>query len=325
MRRVKQVLLWVGMPVIAIALVAGLYALGSGTARQVSCLSGLKSPMGDAHWAEMSLGGPEQADYEFADEAVDASVADEAVSRAGAVYADTVRKLIRTADVQIETEDARRAMKQAQEMAKKAGGFVADTQMSRYDDGSYHCSVTIRVPVEEFEGTLKAAEQLGRVTEVSSGTQDVTSEYVDLEARLRNAKREEEELLKLLAKGGKLADIIEVQSKLFEVRERVERFEGQVRVLKEQVQLSTITLRLYERGEAAVAEIQEYDFSYHLRSASRALVAVLRGLLTFAVYFVLVGWVVWLPLLLIRLWIRRRRRSALGDAGASGQKQTPEA
>lgn len=219
------------------------------------------------------------------------------------------RKLVYTADLSVEVDDTRAAIEKATAAATKAAGFVGGSTLSRYDDGSLHGSVTVRVPSDEFSAVLDQFKSLGRMDQLSSNVEDVTGQFVDLDARLRNRKREEEVLLKLFERNAKLQDVIQVEARLSEVRESIEVLEGQMRTLKEQIALSTITLNLYEKGEAAVAETESYALAYHLRSAGRSLVVVLQGLATFLIYVIVVGWVFWLPLVLIIWWVRRRRRA----------------
>jgi len=223
------------------------------------------------------------------------------------VNAMTQRKLIRTAELSLEVDGSEEAVKKVETIAREAGGFVGTTSLRRYDDGSHSGSVTVRVPLEKFDDVIKQLRELGKVQQLSTNVQDVTGQYVDLDARLRNKKREEEELLKLFDRKGELEDIIQIESRLSEVREQVEVFEGQMRVLSEQIALSTINVFLAEKGEAAVAEVEGYDLGYHLRSAGRSFMSVVQGLVTFLIYFVVVGWVFWLPIGLLVWFVRRRR------------------
>ena len=246
-------------------------------------------------------------------------------SASGVAHAASERKLIRTAELSLtHLEDVEKTVGEVEKIAREAGGFVGSTSLSRYEDGGQHGSVTVRVPVAKFEQVLSKLRELGRVECISTNVQDVTAEYVDLEARIRNAKREEQEVLKLFDRGGKLADIIQIEKRLSEVRETIERYEGSMRVMRDQVELSTITVQVYQKGEAAVPESRGYDIAYHFRSATRSLVLLLQGVFTFALYFVMVGWVFWLPLGLLIWFIRRRRRArreALEAQQAAGEGQ----
>lgn len=220
------------------------------------------------------------------------------------------RKLIRTASISLEVESTDAALKSLESMAASFGGFVGNTSVTRHADGSQSGTVTLRVPVGKFTEAVEKVRALGRVEHVETQVQDVTNQYVDLDARLRNAKREETEILKLFERSGKLSDIIEIESKLAEVRGRIEQLEGQMRVMNEQISLCTLTVTVHEKGEAALAALERYDVRYHLRSAWRALVGLLEGLLTFVLYLIIVGWVFWFPVIVAVWYIRRRRKAA---------------
>lgn len=226
------------------------------------------------------------------------------------------RKLIRTASITLEVESTEAALKSLEAMATGFGGFLGNTSIARHADGSQSGTVTLRVPVGKFAEAVEKAKALGKVERVDTEVQDVTNEYVDLDARLRNAKREETEILKLFERGGKLSDIIQIESKLAQVRGQIEQMQGQLRVMNEQISLCTLTLTVHEKGEAAVAALDRYDVRYHLRSAWRSLLGLLQGLLTFAIYLVVVGWVFWVPVVLLVWVIRRRRAAAARRAGA---------
>ena len=189
------------------------------------------------------------------------------------------------------------------------GGFISDSKLSRVSDGSQSGTITLRVPTDKFDAAVAQIRELGKVQQINVSTQDVTAEYVDLEARIRNSQREEREITKLFDRGGKLADIITIESKLSEVRERIERLQGQMRMLRDQTDLSTLNVSIFEHGQAAVAEPGEYSVAYHLRSAFRGLLGILRSLLTMLIYVVVVGWVVWVPILLLVSVSARRRRA----------------
>jgi hypothetical protein len=189
---------------------------------------------------------------------------------------------------------------------------VGNTSVKRRSDGSQSGSVTLRVPSDKFEESLTKARALGKVSEVSSNVEDITAQFVDMEARLKNAQREEQEILKLFDRGGKLSEVIEVETKLASVRQTIEQMQGQMRVWRDQIDLSTLTISFFERGEAAVAESGPFSISYHLVSAWRALVGLLRAIVTMVIYVVIVGWVFWLPVVLLIWLVRRRRRKAAG-------------
>jgi hypothetical protein len=225
----------------------------------------------------------------------------------GVAFAETSRKLVRTAQVSLETRETGKTVAKLEALAREMGGFVGSSALSRSPQGGQQGSVALRVPVARFDDALDGVRRLGTVLSLSSGVQDVTGEYVDLAARITNARREETEVAKLFARSGKLADIITVADKLSQVRERIEQYEAQIRSMREQTDLSTITVTVMEPGEVVVPEPPAYSAEYHVGNALRALATLGQGLLTVLIYVVMVGWVVWLPAL-VAWWLLARRR-----------------
>lgn len=255
----------------------------------------------------MAGGGPDMP----ADKAI-ATVPEAPVAQA-APRASESRHLIRTAMISVEVQDAQSALVELERIASSLGGFVADTSVNRAPDGSQSGNISLRVPSASFDTALQQVRKIGRVESWTTGVQDVTAAYVDLEARIRNARREEQEVIKLYDRGGKLEDVLKVSARLAEVRGTIEQLEGQMRVMKDQVSLSTVSVRFFERGEAAVAETTKYDLGYHLRSAVRSLALIARAILTTTIYVLISGSVLWVPLLVIILVVRWRRKRAAAE------------
>ena len=106
---------------------------------------------------------------------------------------------------------------------------------------------TIRVPADQYTDFLAAVKKLGVPEAVQENTQDVTAQYVDLKARIANQKRLEERILSVLDEvKGKIGEVLEVEQQLARVRETIERFEGQMRVLKDKVTMATLTVHVRE-------------------------------------------------------------------------------
>lgn len=234
--------------------------------------------------------------------------------------------------MQMEVPDAEKFLRRAEVLARELGGFVSSTSLSAWGEGAAARSgtVTLRVPSHRFDDAVAQLRAMGRLESFRSGVQDVTAEYVDMEARIRNSQREEQQLLKLFERSGKLADIITVEEKLSEVRERIERLQSQMRALADQVGLSTITVTFHEKQvPLPQVETSTYSAIFHVRSAVKGLIRVLQGILTFFIYFFIVGWVVWGPLAVI-VWVvvrqgrRTRARQAVQQAARSVQQTHQE-
>jgi hypothetical protein len=225
------------------------------------------------------------------------------------------RKIIYRAQVDLVAEDFAGIPAQVTSLATQFGGFVANSRLTSLPGTARSGTWTIRVPVDQYEPCLAAARKLGEVRNVSSNSRDVTEEYYDLEARIRNKKQEEDRLLKLLATAtGKLEEVLSVERELSRVRGEIEQMEGRKRVLTDLAALSTIQLSI-EEIKGYVPE-EGADYRTRVRRAFdtsvRALFTAGTELSIFAV--VLAPWaaVLAVPAILVLLvlaaWRRARRK-----------------
>jgi hypothetical protein len=156
---------------------------------------------------------------------------------------------IMTARMEMEVESFGEAMRSIRDLAAAQGGRVAGSSAERDDEGRTGGSVELRVPADGYEAAVEALCELGEVRDMVETSEDVTEEFVDLEARLGNERRLEARILDLLeTRTGTIDDVLEVETQLASVREDIERIEGRKRYLESRISMSTITIDLYERG-----------------------------------------------------------------------------
>jgi hypothetical protein len=186
----------------------------------------------------------------------------------------TQERVIKTADLRLEVDDGTigSALREGREIAEAAGGFLLSTSI----DGSKRRSgdFTIRVPSERFEETLSALEDLGEIAGEDVRGEDVSQEFVDLEARLRNATAQEEVLFRLYDRSQSIADTIRVQRELEDVQLEIERLRGRLRFLEDRTDLSTISVALTE-SSAVVAGAGPFERAWD--KARDTFVAVVSG------------------------------------------------
>jgi hypothetical protein len=180
----------------------------------------------------------------------------------------------------------------AVDAAESNGGYVQD---SRTRDRAGN--LTIRVPADNFDETLRAMRELGTVEVESIRGQDVTAEYVDLRARLRIGKSRREVLLRLMGKAVSIEQTIRVQNALDETQLRIEQIQGQLRLLDDRTSLATISLSLREQGVNAEVETASIPNAFERSVAGfvgviAAIVIGLGYLLPIALIG-LAGWFVW--------------------------------
>jgi hypothetical protein len=229
------------------------------------------------------------------------------------------RKVITTGSMELEVKNLDEAVRALTALVNRSGGFFADKNITRQESWRT-ASVTIRVPADKFSAIHDGAVALGTVQSDQQKGEDVTKQWQDLEARLRIRKAEENSLLRLLERQGRLQDIMEVEKRLWECREQIEVAEGELRLLRDQVTLATLEVNLREQIPVAVGPLGAWNLGFHVANALHSLGSAVRGIAVAVIYVALPGAVVWVPLLLLILWLRYRQRVA-----AEARKPAPPA
>lgn len=231
--------------------------------------------------------------------------------------AEAPRRVIRTAELSVETDTPEVAVGKLTALANAKGGFVVSSETSRSNDsdGAETVSTTLvfRVPAGAFDEALAVVRALGtRVSSEKVTGQDVTEEYVDLEARIHAQRAVEEQYLGVLKDARTIPDILAVQQKLGEVRTEIERAEGRRRFLENQTNLSTITVHI-ARHLAAI-DTSGPGFGRSVREAGHdsvvVAIAIVNGAIRIVGVLVPVGALVGLPLwVVVQSWRRRRAKA----------------
>ena len=157
------------------------------------------------------------------------------------------RKIIYSATLDLVVEDFAGMPEKVSALVKKFDAYVANSNLSGSAGGTRRGTWKIRVPVARFEDFAAAAKDLGELVNAGTSSNDVSEEYYDVEARIRNKTKEEERLLKLLEeRPGKLEDVIAIERELSRVREELERIQGRMRMLADLTSLTTADLTITE-------------------------------------------------------------------------------
>ena len=156
--------------------------------------------------------------------------------------------LVRHGQASIEVKAVDDALTRMRQTAAQFGGFVANTALRTGEDEERSATLQLRVPSAQFDGAVAALSQLGKVESVNVSAEDVGEEYVDLGARLANARRVEARLAELLAtRTGKLSDVLTVEQELARVRQEAERYEARMRWLERRATLSSLDVSIHEK------------------------------------------------------------------------------
>ena len=193
--------------------------------------------------------------------------------------------IIHTAGLTLTTRDFDKARVTLDEILKRHRGYLGDLNVNSPTGSGRSFTATLRVPADQLDATLAELRQLGRVESESQGGQEVTSEYVDLEARLANSRNTEQRLTDLLRqRTGKLSDVLAVETEISRVRGEIEQMEAQRKNLANQVDYASINATV---NEVYKAELQVMPVSTwtRLRNAAvngyRSMVESVIGLLLF--------------------------------------------
>ena len=159
--------------------------------------------------------------------------------------------IVRTAGVTLTTRDFDQARAGLDDILRRHRGYVGELNINTPAGVGRTLTATLRVPADQLDATLVEVRKLGRVEAESQSGQEVTAQYVDLEARLSNSRNTERRLVDLLLqRTGKLADVLAVETELSRVRGEIESMESQRKSLAKQVDFATLNATVNEDYKA---------------------------------------------------------------------------
>ena len=153
------------------------------------------------------------------------------------------RKIISTGNITVEVDDVESSVMAVEAIVDGMGGYVEVLSRSGGDEFS-RASLTIRVPQGQFASAYDRIRDLGEVLNEHQGSEDVSEQFIDLEARLNSALREEQSYLSLLGRTSNVSEVLAIERELARVRADIERYQGQLDFLSRRVDLSTIYVEL---------------------------------------------------------------------------------
>jgi hypothetical protein len=218
--------------------------------------------------------------------------------------------VIRTATLRLVAKDFDAARGSVEAIAAQAGGFLDQITVNGAAGTARTLTGTLRVPADRLTEALARLRQLGQVTEDTQGSEDVTDQIVDLDARLANARATEERLNDILKnRTGKLSDVLDVERELARVRLEIERMDAERVNIGRRVSYATITLEIGEERKAGL-EAGPLSLGTRLRVAAADGVEAALESVVAAVLFVLragPATIIWVGLI-ATIWIARRQR-----------------
>ncbi|WP_138418911.1 DUF4349 domain-containing protein [Aquibacillus sediminis] len=161
---------------------------------------------------------------------------------------DQERKVIYTANLQIEVEDYTQAVQDIQSQVTDNNGYVVEsTTYGGADDDRQEGMLKVRIPQQHFDAFIQVIEEGSmKVMEKNVSGQDVTEEFVDLESRLQSKQVVEERLLTFMEQAEETEDLLQISNDLADVQEEIEQITGRLQYLQNKTDLATVTIHLHE-------------------------------------------------------------------------------
>ena len=218
------------------------------------------------------------------------------------------KKIVKEGDIRFKTEDINQTRKTLYASLKKLGGYVAEeSENNDSEDAQNEITLHTRIPAKNFDAFLmEVSASAENIDEKNIRITDVTTQFIDVTTQLANKKKLEQRYLELLKKSTKISDLLEIESKLNDIRSSIESTQGQLNYLTKQVEYSSLDITFYSRQTVTN---KNNPFGYKIKTALmdgwRILGKIFFGLIA--------RWPIWLMLLgvfyLSRRWVIKNRKS----------------
>ncbi len=214
------------------------------------------------------------------------------------------RMIIKTASFSMRVDDVAGVADKIAYAAEEQKGIVVSNQLYNMS-AAPNATVVVRVPADSFNAVIAKIREVGVVESETVNGQDVTEEYVDLDAQLTNLKAGEAQFLEIMKRATTIQDTLAVQRELTNIRSQIESLEGRRKYLSESAEYSTITV--YISGNSAslpvLDETDDWKFKGEVKEALRSLVSFGKELVSVVVKtivfapvwgaVIIIGWVMW--------------------------------
>ena len=230
----------------------------------------------------------------------------EYASGSGEMLADAIRieeKIVRTAYVTIRSPEVKEAYDRALLLAKKYDGIIVNSSTSKWEERE-EALIEIKIPPKHFMTVLDEIKAIGDIESKSISEEDVTEEYYDIQARLRNKRKVRERLFDLLRKAYRVKEVLEVEREIERVGEEIERLEGRLRYLDSKTDYARIHITLYNR---TIPIIETIGIKEGFIRAFQIAIKFFFGIIWFIIILIPLFIIIAIIWIIIALFIRRKR------------------
>jgi Domain of unknown function (DUF4349) len=204
-------------------------------------------------------------------------------------------KIVRTGSLNLQVDDLASAVRAARDAIRGLNGYVAGSRQTNDGDNSV-AEVTYRIPSDRWDDGLDALRKIGvKVVSEQTNSVEVTGQLVDLEARIANLRASEKAFQAIAERATKIADILEVQNQLTNVRGQIEQLDAQRSHLSDSASYGTLDVTFGMQVAAVTQAAKGWNPGEEVDRATANLVDVLQAVTTAGIWFA----IVWLPILLM--------------------------
>ena len=227
--------------------------------------------------------------------------------------------IARTADITLTARDFAKTRTALDDLLRRRQGYMGQLNVNTPTEGSRSLTATLRVPADLLDPALADLRTLGRVQSESQSGEEVSAQYVDLEARLQNARNTEQRLTALLSqRTGKLSDVLAVETESSRVRGEIESMEAEKKLLDTRITFATINVTISEEFKAQIKMVPDSMGSRFRNAAIDGYQSAVSGLIAFLLFLISAGpslllWttIVFFPIWLVwKRWRRKRTKAA---------------
>ncbi|MBC8506828.1 MAG: DUF4349 domain-containing protein [Anaerolineales bacterium] len=236
------------------------------------------------------------------------------------------RMVIKNATLSIVVVDPAMIMDEIVSMAEEMGGFVVSSNLWQTTLGNGvtvdQANINIRVPAERLdEAMTRIKAGAGEVRSEQISGEDVTSQYTDLQSRLRNLEAAETQLMQIMDDANRTEDVLQVYNNLVSVREQIEVIKGQMQYYEQAAALSSISIDIIADEADQPIQIGGWQPAGVAKDAIEALINALQGLVNFVIWLVIyilpLALVIGFPLTFVwrrlRNWRQKRKEKKLAQ------------
>lgn len=217
----------------------------------------------------------------------------------------TEQRVIKSGSIEMTAEDVSETVTDIGTLATAAGGFVQSSALSEDEQGQSSGYITVRVPSATFETAMTDIKALGvHVDNESVSGEDVTAQYIDIEARLSAAQAQEAQYLIILEDATTVGEVLAVQEHLADVRSEIEALQGQLTYLADRTDLSTITVSVSEETVVGIVGDTKFDPARDFAAAIDFVVTLGQQFVSAIIWIAILGIAIGIPVGVIWLIVR---------------------